>query len=74
MSRIFSNTKTDAGITEAIGSYFEKHYLIKKFGVGIMGYTARDVEAMSIIEDIDDAYQSFQYRKQQHEIDKTRRR
>jgi hypothetical protein len=37
--------------------------LIKKFGAGVMNLPSKNVEAMSIIEDITDSYQVFKMRE-----------
>ncbi len=57
-----------------VETYFEQHWLIKKFGVGIMNYPARDVEAMSVIEDVRDAFELHQVKKERYEMEKAKRR
>ncbi len=55
-----------------VSGYFEKHYLIKKFGAEIMNQPAKDVEAISIIEEITDAYEVYKMRETNYKISQQR--
>ena len=44
------------------------HYLVKKFGWSVFKRPAKEVELLSLIEDVYDTYQKFLYEKQEREM------
>jgi len=44
------------------------HYLVKKFGWDVLKRPAKEVELLSLIEDVYDTYQNYLYEKQEREM------
>ncbi len=51
-----------------VDRYFEKHWLIKKFGAEIMNQPAKDVEAISVIEEVMDFYEGYKMRETNYKL------